>query len=67
MDDHVCMVLKNTIQSSLKQNFRAYKTCSEVLEECKLLYTNDTQCLMLFVTTFIFAFRDQDPMVDYVA
>ena len=39
------MVLKSTIHSSLKQNFRSYKTCSEIWEHAKLLYTNDTQRL----------------------
>jgi len=29
---HICIVLKNTIQSSLKQMFQAYDTCSKVWE-----------------------------------
>jgi len=30
IDAHLCMILKNTIQSSLKAMFRAYVTCYEV-------------------------------------
>jgi len=39
------MVLKSTIDSSLKQIFRSYETCSEMWGHAKLLYTNDTQRL----------------------
>jgi len=42
IDAHLCMVLKNTIQSSLKPMFRTYDTCYEVWEKAKLLYTSDT-------------------------
>jgi len=42
---HLCMVLKNPIQSSLKQMFSAYDTCYEVWKQVKSLYTNDTQHL----------------------
>jgi len=64
IDAHKCMVLKNMIQSSLKQMFRTYATCSEVWEQAKLLYTNDTQrlygvCHNLFD---IVALRNQDPI-----
>ena len=68
IDDHICMVLKNTIQSSLKQMLSAYNTCSEVWEQAKLLYTNDTQhlygvCHNLFD---VVAPPNQDPMADYL-
>jgi len=41
VDAHLCMILKSTIQSSLKQMFRTYDTYYEVWEHTKLLYTND--------------------------
>jgi len=41
IDAHIHMVLENTIQSSLKQMFWAYDTCSKVWEHAKLLFTND--------------------------
>ena len=44
-DAQLCMVLKSTIHSSLKQIFLSYETCSEIWEHVKLLYTNDTQRL----------------------
>jgi len=43
IDAQLCIVIKFTIQSSLKQIFRTYETCSEVWEQAKLLYINDTQ------------------------
>jgi len=43
IDAQLCIVIKSTIHSSLKQNFRTYETCSKVWEQAKLLYTNDTQ------------------------
>ena len=45
IDAQLCIVIKSTIHSSLKQIFRTYETCSEVWEQAKLLYTNDTQRL----------------------
>jgi len=42
IDAQLCIVMKSTIHSSLKQIFRTYETCSEVWEKAKLLYTNDT-------------------------
>jgi len=45
MASQFCIVLKSIIHSSLKQNFCAYETCSEVWEQAKLLYTNGTQLL----------------------
>jgi len=45
IDAQLCMVLKSTIHSSLKQIFSSYETCSEIWEHAKLLYTNDTQRL----------------------
>jgi len=45
IDAQLCMVLKSTIHSSLKQIFRSYDTCSEIWEHAKLLYTKDTQRL----------------------
>jgi len=42
IDAQLCIVIKSTIHSSLKQIFRTYETCSEVWEQAKLLYTNDT-------------------------
>jgi len=45
VDAQLCIVTKSTIHSSLKQIFRTYETCSEVWEQAKLLYTNDTQRL----------------------
>jgi len=45
IDSQLCVVIKSTIHSSLKQIFRTYETCSEVWEQAKLLYTNDTQRL----------------------
>ena len=42
LDAHLYMVPKSTIQSSLKQMFRAYGTCYEVWEHVKLLYTYNT-------------------------
>ena len=47
IDAQLCIVIKSTIHSSLKQIFRTYETCSEVWEQAKLLYTNYTQRLML--------------------
>lgn len=67
-DAQLCMVLKNTIKSSLKQMFRAYNTCLEVYEQTKLLYTNDTRrlygvCHNLFN---VVALENQDSMADYL-
>jgi len=45
IDAQLCIVIKSTIHSSLKQNFHTYETYSEVWEQAKLLYTNDTQRL----------------------
>ena len=45
IDAQLCIVIESTIHSSLKQIFRTYETCSEVWEQEKLLYTNDTQRL----------------------
>ena len=45
IDAQLCIVIKSTIHSSLKHFFRTYETCSEVWEQAKLLYTNDTQRL----------------------
>ena len=45
IDAQLCIVLKSTIHSSLKQIFRAYEPCSAVWEQAKLLYTNYTQRL----------------------
>ena len=45
IDAQLCMVLKSTIHSSLKQIFCSFETCSEIWEHVKLLYTNDTQRL----------------------
>jgi len=62
------MVLKNTIHSSLKQMFRVYNTCSELWEQAKLLYTNDTQCLYVVCHDLfnIVAPQSQDSMADYL-
>ena len=49
IDAQLCIILKLTIHSSLKQIFRSYETCSEVWEQAKLLYTNDTQHLCTFM------------------
>ena len=45
IDAQLCIVIKSTIHSFLKQFFRTYETCSKVWERAKLLYTNDTQRL----------------------
>ena len=45
IDAQLCIVVKSTIHSSSKQFFRVFETCSEVWEQAKLLYTNDTQRL----------------------
>ena len=45
IEAQLCIGIKSTIHSSLKQIFHTYETCSEVWEQAKLLYTNDTQCL----------------------
>jgi len=45
IDAQLCIVIKSTITSSLKQMFRSYETCSDVWAQAKLLYTNDTQRL----------------------
>ena len=45
IDSQLCIVIKSTMHSSLKQIFRTYETCSEVWDQAKLLYTNDTQRL----------------------
>ena len=37
IDVQLCIVIKSTIHSSLKQIFRTYETCSEVWEQTKLL------------------------------
>jgi len=42
IDAQLCIVIKSTIHSSLKQIFHTYETCSEGWEQAKLLYTNDT-------------------------
>jgi len=42
IDAHICMILKNTIHTSLKPLFHAYDTSYEDWEQAKLLYTNDT-------------------------
>ena len=44
-DAQLCIVIKSIIHLSIKQIFHAYQTCSEVWEQKKLLYTNDTQRL----------------------
>jgi len=61
------MVFKNTNQSSLKQMFCAYGTCSEVWEQAKLLYTNDTQHLYGICNNLFHVVppRNQDLMADY--
>jgi len=45
VDAQLCVVIKSTIHSYSKQIFRTCETCSEVWEQAKLLYTNDTQRL----------------------
>jgi len=45
IDVQLCIIIKSTIYSSLKQIFHTYETCSKVWEQAKLLYTNDTQRL----------------------
>jgi len=46
IDAQLCIVIKFTIHSSLKQIFRTYETCLEVWEHATLLYANDTQRLV---------------------
>ena len=41
-DAQLCIVIKSTIHSCLKQIFCTYEACSEIWEQAKLLYTNDT-------------------------
>jgi len=68
IDAHLCMVLKNTIQSHLKPIFRAYDTCYEVSELTKLLYTNDAQYLhgVCYDLFNVVSPRTQDPVADYL-
>jgi len=68
IDAHLCMVLKNTIHASLKQQFRAYGTSYEVWEQVKLLYSNDTQCLYGVCQDLlnVVASHTQDPVAYYV-
>ena len=45
IDAQLCVVLKGTLDPSLKQLFCSYETCAQIWEHAKLLYTNDTQRL----------------------
>ncbi|KOM41612.1 hypothetical protein LR48_Vigan04g181000 [Vigna angularis] len=68
IDAHLCIVIKSTIHSSLKQMFRSYETCSEVWAQAKLLYTNDTQrlygvCQDLFI---VIGPCSPGPMAEYL-
>jgi len=45
IDAQLCIIVKSTIHSSLKQIFRTYETFSKVWEQVMLLYNNDTQHL----------------------
>jgi len=45
IDAQLCVVLKGTLDPSLKWIFRSYETCAQIWEHAKLLYTNDTQSL----------------------
>ncbi|WVY93382.1 hypothetical protein V8G54_032470 [Vigna mungo] len=68
IDAQLCIVIKSTIHSSLKQMFRSYETCSEVWAQAKLLYTNDTQrlygvCQDLFT---VIGPRNPGPMTEYL-
>ncbi|XP_022632631.1 uncharacterized protein LOC111240898 [Vigna radiata var. radiata] len=68
IDAQLCIVIKSTIHSSLKQMFRSYETCLEVWAQAKLLYTNDTQrlygvCQDLFT---VIGLRNPGPMAEYL-
>jgi len=62
------VVLKGTLDPSLKQLFRSYETCAQIWEHAKLLYTNDTQHLYGVCSKFamLISSKHQDSMTDYM-
>ncbi|XP_052737011.1 uncharacterized protein LOC128197982 [Vigna angularis] len=68
IDAQLCIVIKSTIHSSLKQMFRSYETCSEVWAQAKLLYTNDTQRLYGVCQDLltVIGSRNPGPMAEYL-
>jgi len=62
------VVLKGTLDPSLKKLFRSYETCAQIWEHDKLLYTNDTQCLYGVCSKFadLISFKYQGFMTDYM-
>jgi len=68
IDAQLCVVLKGTLDPSLKQLFRSYETCAQIWEHAKLLYTNDTQRLYGVRSKFanLISSKHQDSMTDYM-
>jgi len=68
IDAQLCVVLKGTLDPSLKQLFHFYKTCAQIWEHAKLLYTNDTQCLHGVCSKFadLVSSKHQTSMTDYM-
>jgi len=68
IDAQLCVVLKDTLDPSLKQLFRSCETCAQIWEHAKLLYTNDTQRLYGVCSKFanLISSKHQDSMTDYM-
>jgi len=68
IDAQLCVVLKGTLDPSLKQIFRSNEMCAQIWEHAKLLYTNDTQHLydVCFQFADLIASKHQDSMTDYM-
>jgi len=68
IDAQLCVVLKDTLDPSLKEDFCSYETCAQIWEHAKLLYTNDTQRLYGVCSEFadLIASKHQDSMTDYI-
>jgi len=68
IDGQLCVVLKGTLDSSLKQLFRSYETCTKIWVHAKLLYTNDTQRFYGVCSQFadLISSKHQDSMIDYM-
>jgi len=68
IDAQLCVVLKGTLDPSLKQIFRSYETCAQTWEHAKLLYTNDTQRLCDVCSKFanLISSKHEASMTDYM-
>ena len=68
IDAQLCVVLKVTLDPSLKELFCSYEKCAQIWEHTKLLYTNDTQRLYGVCSKFanLISSKHQASMTDYM-